>query len=74
MKPPARRKKIKVIEHPEWHTDCIQDIDDLITDLRMAKKNARNTAGFYRVSRNIGDGKKIVISMQFPLSECIRSK
>ncbi len=54
--------------------DSIQDVDDLISDLRYAKKKAKQTAGLRRVQRMTpGKENNVTFEIHFPLQECIRA-
>ncbi len=51
--------------------ESVQDVDDLIKDLREARRTAKRSGGAYCVGRECVVGKKVVgkfvIEMQFPI-------
>ena len=69
MKPPPIRIKTTAIVKIMF--SCVQDADDMIADLREARKKAKKTGGahyVYRTDPKTGD--KFLIELSFPHLEC----
>jgi len=70
-KPPSlkelRKKKPACVE---INLNGIQDIDDMISDLRNAKAKAKRNGGEYVVGRMNFDGEKIVFNIRISHEEC----
>ena len=64
--PPKRNHKCKV----EVNLKCIQDVQDMISDLRTTLAKAKRTGGEYVVGRENFDGEKVIFNISIPHEEC----
>ena len=68
MKKPSKiRHHCKV----EINLSSLIDVNDLIVDLREARRKAKRTGGSYHVGRENFDGERVIFNIGFPTGECI---
>lgn len=65
-KPPKIRHHCKI----EINLKTISDVNDLIADLRDARRKAKRTNGEYHVGRKNLDGEQVIFNVGFPIEEC----
>lgn len=64
--------KIKTFTEIRIFFDCIQDADDLISDIKEAKRKAKRSGGAHYVYRtDPKTGNKFLIELRFPFNECL---